>query len=74
MYQYHTAYLSGQIAPEGEDFEINVVAAIRDAVGPSIGVLLDAHGHDNVPTCVRICRLDLVVWESCRNGRARRAR
>jgi L-alanine-DL-glutamate epimerase-like enolase superfamily enzyme len=48
MYQYHTVYLSGQITPEGEDFGINVIAAIREAVGPKIGVLLDAHGHYNV--------------------------
>jgi hypothetical protein len=48
MYQYHTAYLGGQITPEGEDFGINVIAAIREAVGPNVGVLLDAHGHDNV--------------------------
>src|SRR3954462_12258082 len=44
MYQYHTAYLSGQITPEGEDFGIDVIAAMREAVGPSIGILLDAHG------------------------------
>ncbi len=56
MYQYHTAYMSGQISPEGEDFGVNVIAAIREAVGPNVGVLLDAHGHYNVPTCVRICR------------------
>src|SRR3954465_1541181 len=56
MNQFHTGYLAGQISPEGEDFGINVIAAIREAVGPNIGVLLDAHGHYNVPTCVRICR------------------
>ena len=48
MYKYHTGYLSGQISPEGEDFGINVIAAMREAVGPNIGILLDAHGHYNV--------------------------
>jgi len=33
MHQYHTAYLAGQITPEGEDVGINVVAAIRSANG-----------------------------------------
>jgi galactonate dehydratase len=56
MNQYHTGYLSGQISPEGEDFGVNVIAAMREAVGPNIGILLDAHGHYNVPTAVRICR------------------
>lgn len=56
MEPYHTGYLHGQISPEGEDFGINVIAAMREAVGPNIGILLDAHGHYNVPTCVRICR------------------
>jgi galactonate dehydratase len=56
MNQFHTGYLSGQISPEGEDFGVNVIAAMRDAVGPNIGILLDAHGHYNVPTAVRICR------------------
>jgi L-alanine-DL-glutamate epimerase-like enolase superfamily enzyme len=53
MYQYHTAYLSGQISPEGEDFGINVIAAMREAVGQIVGILLDAHGHYNVLTYVR---------------------
>ena len=56
MSQFHTGYLAGQISSEGEDFGINVIAAMREAVGPNIGILLDAHGHYNVPTCVRICR------------------
>jgi galactonate dehydratase len=30
------------------------VAAVREAVGPQIEVLIDAHGHYNVPTAIRI--------------------
>ncbi len=56
MRPLHTAYVSGQISPAGEDLGVNIVAAVREAVGPSIEVLIDAHGHYNVPTAVRICR------------------
>src|SRR5262249_43012056 len=56
MSQYHTGYLAGQISPESEEFGIKVIAALREAVGPNVGILLDAHGHYNVPTCVRLCR------------------
>jgi len=45
---YHTGYLHGQISAEGEDFGVNVIAAMREAGGPSIGILLDAHGNYNV--------------------------
>jgi len=30
------------------------VAAVRDAVGMNVDVLIDAHGHYNVPTAIRI--------------------
>ena len=56
MLPYHTGYLHGQISAAGEDFGVNVVAAIREAVGPGVEILIDAHGHYNVPTAVRICR------------------
>ena len=32
------------------------VAAIREAVGPEVEILIDAHGHYNVPTAVRLAR------------------
>lgn len=56
MVPYHTAYASGQISPRGEDLGISIIAAIREAVGPSVTLLVDAHGHYNVPTAVRIGR------------------
>lgn len=56
MGPYHTAYATGQISPRGEDLGINIVAAIREAVGPNVDILVDAHGHYNVPTAVRIGR------------------
>ncbi len=56
MLPFHTAYLGGQISPAGEDFGVASVAAIREAVGPGVELLIDAHGHYNVPTAVRLAR------------------
>ena len=54
MQQYQTAYVSGIISAEDEDLGIARVAAVRQAVGPRIEVLIDAHAHFNVPTAIRI--------------------
>jgi len=35
---------------------VNIVAAVREGIGPAITILVDAHGHYNVPTAVRLCR------------------
>jgi galactonate dehydratase len=56
MQPLHTGYVSGQISAAGEDLGVNIVAAIREAVGPAIEILIDAHGNFNVPTAVRLCR------------------
>ena len=54
MIPYHTAYLSGQLSAAGEEEGCAIVAAIRQAVGPQIEILIDAHGNYNVPTAVRL--------------------
>lgn len=54
MIPYHTGYVTGQISAEGEELGCNIVAAIRRAVGPKVEILIDAHGHYNVPTAVRL--------------------
>ena len=54
MIPYHTGYVTGQISAEGEELGCNIVAAIRAAVGPKVEILIDAHGHYNVPTAVRL--------------------
>ena len=54
MQQYHTGYVEGAISMEDEEVGISRVAAVREAVGPRIEVLIDAHGHYNVPTAIRI--------------------
>jgi galactonate dehydratase len=56
MLPYHTAYLSGQISPAGEELGVGIIQAMRAAVGPVVEILVDAHGHYNVPTAVRLAR------------------
>lgn len=56
MLPYHTGYVTGQISPAGEEQGVAIVAAMREAVGPSVEILVDAHGHYNVPTAVRIAK------------------
>ena len=47
-------YLSGQIDPVAENLGIDTIAAIREAVGPDVEVLIDAHGRFDVPTATRL--------------------
>ena len=54
MQQRNTGYVSGQISPAGEELGIAKLAAVREAVGDGIDLLVDAHGHYNVPTAIRI--------------------
>jgi galactonate dehydratase len=54
MGQKGTAYLDGQISARGEQRGVDIVAAIREAVGPEIEILIDAHALYNVPTAVRL--------------------
>lgn len=50
----HTDYIDGQISADGEDLGCDITKAVREAVGPKVEVLIDAHGHYNVPTAVRL--------------------
>jgi galactonate dehydratase len=47
-------YVDGQIERSVENTGVAMIAAIRDAVGPDIEVLIDAHALYNVPTAVRL--------------------
>jgi galactonate dehydratase len=49
-----TAYMRGEISREGEQKGVDIVAAVREAIGPSIELLIDAHGLYNVPTAIRL--------------------
>ena len=35
---------------------IEIVEAVRDAVGPDVDLMLDVHGRLNVPTAIAMCR------------------
>jgi galactonate dehydratase len=50
----HTMYQDGQISEAGEQEGYDIVAAVREAVGPKVEVLIDARGHFNVPTAIRL--------------------
>ena len=54
MVPYHTMYQDGQISDEGEQQGYDIVAAVRETVGPKHEILIDAHGHYNVPTAIRL--------------------
>ena len=45
-------YLDGEISPEGAYRAEQITAEIRDAVGPDVEILIDAHGKFNVPTAI----------------------
>ena len=54
MVPFHTMYQDGQISAAGEQLGYDIVAAVREAVGPQHEILIDAHGHYNVPTAIRL--------------------
>ncbi|MGI9148956.1 MAG: mandelate racemase/muconate lactonizing enzyme family protein [Chloroflexota bacterium] len=47
-------YVDGQIERSVENAGVAMIAGIRDAVGPDIQVLIDAHALYNVPTAIRL--------------------
>ena len=49
-------YIDGQISKRGEEEAVEITAAIREAVGPEIELLIDAHAMFNVPTAVRLAQ------------------
>ncbi len=49
-------YLSGKLSPEAENLGVARIAAIREAVGPDIEVMIDCHGRFDVPTAIRLAR------------------
>jgi galactonate dehydratase len=50
----NVGYLDGQIERENEERGVEIIAGIREAVGPAIEILIDAHALYNVPTAVRL--------------------
>lgn len=52
----HIDYLDGNISPEIEQLGVDIIAAIREKVGPRVEILIDAHARYNVPTAVRLAK------------------
>jgi galactonate dehydratase len=50
----HIDYLAGEIDPATEQLGVDMIAAIREAIGPQIELLIDAHAIFNVPTAIRL--------------------
>lgn len=49
-------YLSGKLSPEAENLGVARIAAIHEAVGPDIEILIDCHGRIDVPTAIRLAK------------------
>lgn len=47
-------FLSGGLSEDGAEKASDIVAAVREVVGPKHEILIDAHGRFNVPTAVRL--------------------
>ena len=47
-------FLDGQLSREGFATADEIVGAVRQAIGPDIEILIDAHGMYNVPTAVEL--------------------
>ena len=47
-------FLDGNLSREGIATADEIVGAVRDAVGPDIEILIDAHGMYNVPTAIEL--------------------
>ena len=47
-------YLSGQMDAAGEQHGVDVIAAIREAVGSEVEILIDCHGRFDVATAIRL--------------------
>lgn len=45
-------YMDGEISIQGANEAVEITAAVREAVGPNIEILIDAHGRFNVPTAI----------------------
>ena len=54
MRPYHSVAHHGEISAAGEQLGYDIVAAVREVVGPHHDILIDAHGHYNVPTAIRL--------------------
>ncbi|MFN8513813.1 MAG: mandelate racemase/muconate lactonizing enzyme family protein [Chloroflexia bacterium] len=50
----NNVYINGELDPATEQLGVDMIAAIREAIGPQVELLIDAHAIFNVPTAVRL--------------------
>ena len=53
---YNTAHMSGIISLRGVARGVEIVSSLRDAVGPHVEILIDAHGQYDVASAIRCAR------------------
>jgi galactonate dehydratase len=54
LYPRHTSYLDGEISAQGLADGVEIVSAIRAAVGPRVDFMIDMHGQFNVPVALEV--------------------
>ena len=52
--EHEDGYQSGGLSEAGSEYAADIIAAIREVVGPNHEILIDAHGRFNVPTAIRL--------------------
>jgi galactonate dehydratase len=55
MRKNHRRYTAGRISPAGAAYAEDLMSAVRDAIGPDIELMIDAHGNFDVPTATDMC-------------------
>ena len=58
----NASFLDGEIKPEAEANAMDILAAARETAGPSVEILIDAHGLYNVPTAIRLAN-KMAEWD-----------
>ena len=54
--RFHTAYVGGAISHAGVRHAARIIGSLREAVGPEVEILIDAHGNFNVGSAMRCIR------------------
>ena len=55
MGKHHRRYIDGKISPSGAEYADDLMTALREAIGPNIELMIDAHGNFDVSTATELC-------------------
>ncbi|MDP6666269.1 MAG: mandelate racemase/muconate lactonizing enzyme family protein [Dehalococcoidia bacterium] len=55
MRRHHRRFVDGKISAAGAAYAENLMSALREAVGPDIELMIDAHGNFDVSTATEMC-------------------